>query len=98
MVLQYVMGFGDLYTLWSTHGPLSEPVVRIYAAECAMALGWLNLIIRENDTADFLHGHGVIYRDLKMENIVLDEQGHVQLVDFGLAKWLSVGDRYGSIS
>jgi hypothetical protein len=43
--------------------------------------------------AEFLHSRGVIYRDLKMENIVLDDQGHVQLVDFGLAKWLSCGDR-----
>jgi serine/threonine protein kinase len=28
-----------------------------------------------------------------MENIVLDEQGHVQLVDFGFSKWLGQGDR-----
>ena len=32
-----------------------------------------------------------------MENIVLDDQGHVQLVDFGLAKWLSPGDRTRTI-
>jgi hypothetical protein len=42
IVLQYVIGFGDLYMLWHDIGPLCEPVVRIYAAECALALGALS--------------------------------------------------------
>lgn len=44
-------------------------------------------------SADFLHNAGVIYRDLKPENILLDALGHVQLIDFGLSKWLSIGAR-----
>lgn len=39
IVLQYVQGFGDLYTLWREVGALASPVVRIFAAECALALG-----------------------------------------------------------
>ncbi|XP_068915324.1 serine/threonine-protein kinase S6KL isoform X4 [Tenebrio molitor] len=39
----------------------------------------------------FLHNAGVIYRDLKPENILLDVEGNVQLIDFGLSKWLSYG-------
>lgn len=46
---------------------------RIYAAEVAMAL-------------EFLHEMGIVYRDLKPENMLLGADGHLQLVDFGFAK------------
>ena len=35
-----------------------------------------------------LHGQGVIYRDMKPENILLDEKGNIVLIDFGMAKEL----------
>ena len=71
---------GELLSLWLRVHHFPERVVAAYAIEMALAL-------------DYLHRRGIIYRDIKMENILLDKRGHVQLIDFGLSKWLPQGER-----
>lgn len=46
---------------------------------------------------DFLQNAGIIYRDLKPENILLDADHHIKLIDFGLSKWLRIGERTKTI-
>ncbi|KAI8589197.1 kinase-like domain-containing protein [Geranomyces variabilis] len=56
-------------------GHLSEELGRFYATEVAMALS-------------YLHSQNIVYRDLKPENVLLDDCGHVKLGDFGFAKYI----------
>uniref|UniRef100_A0A1I8HHL2 Protein kinase domain-containing protein n=1 Tax=Macrostomum lignano TaxID=282301 RepID=A0A1I8HHL2_9PLAT len=83
LLLQFLPN-GELFADWRRHGRYSEPLARFYVAELACCL-------------DFLHSRGVIFRDLKLENVVLDAAGHPVLVDFGLCKWLKRGQNTRTI-
>jgi len=37
------------------------------------------------DALDYMHKHGVVHRDLKPENVMVDDEDHIKLIDFGIA-------------
>lgn len=73
LILEYGQG-GELFTHLNTEKMFSESVSAFYMAEMLLAISHLH-----NDL-------GVVYRDLKPENCLLDADGHLLLTDFGLSK------------
>ncbi|GMT00693.1 hypothetical protein PENTCL1PPCAC_22867 [Pristionchus entomophagus] len=72
IVMEYVRG-GELFTHLCSRGAFDLPSAKFVIAELIMAI-------------DILHQKNIIYRDLKLENILIDEEGHIKLTDFGLSK------------
>ncbi|POM80368.1 AGC protein Kinase [Phytophthora palmivora] len=64
---------GDLSILRSRFGGLKEEYAVFYLGCILSAL-------------EYLHDQGLLYRDLKLENLVLDSEGYLKILDFGFAK------------
>lgn len=75
LVMEYLVG-GDLASLAKVHGRFEEKMAIYYMAQLV-------------DTLDRLHEMGIIHRDLKPDNMLIDSNGRVKLIDFGLSCLLS---------
>ncbi|EIE91533.1 hypothetical protein RO3G_16244 [Rhizopus delemar RA 99-880] len=72
LLLDYHPG-GDIATRLSTVSRFTAEQTRFYAAEIIQGLS-------------VLHKQGIVYRDLKPENVLISRDGHIVLTDFGLSK------------
>lgn len=71
-VMEYVNG-GELFFHLSREKVFTEERTKFYIAEITLAI-------------TYLHERNIIYRDLKLENLLLDRHGHIKITDFGLCK------------
>lgn len=79
-VMEFANG-GELFIHLQKCGTFTESRARFYGAEIVLALG-------------YLHHLNIVYRDMKLENLLLDKDGHIKIADFGLCKEdISYNDR-----
>ncbi|GAU33283.1 hypothetical protein TSUD_279570 [Trifolium subterraneum] len=78
LVMEYCSG-GDLHSLRQKQPNkcFTEEAARFYASEVLLAL-------------EYLHMLGIVYRDLKPENLLVRDEGHIMLSDFDLSLRCSV--------
>lgn len=74
MLLEACMG-GEIWTMLRDRGSFEDNAAQ-FIIGCVL------------QAFEYLHARGIIYRDLKPENLMLDERGYVKLVDFGFAKYI----------
>ena len=72
--MPFVKG-GELYKVLKHYRNFEESAVKFFVAQIVMGIG-------------VLHRQGIMHRDLKMENLMLDSVGYIKIIDFGLAKVL----------
>lgn len=72
IVMDYLTG-GEMFFWLKKQSRFAESRAKLYMAECVLAI-------------EAMHEKNIIHRDLKPENILLDKEGHLKIVDYGLAK------------
>ena len=75
---------GELFEHLSRETNLEEDRAKFIVIQVALALG-------------HLHTKNIVYRDLKPENVMIEQSGYIKLIDFNISKQLQPNQRTNSI-
>jgi len=81
--LEFCSG-GELFNLLLKKKKFTEEQTRFYAAQIVLSM-------------EYLHAKDIIYRDLKPENVLIDNYGYIRITDFGLSKRGAIGEDAHSV-
>lgn len=79
MIMDYMAG-GNLFDFLQSNGKFTLAETTVCCAEIVLAI-------------EYLHEHQIVYRDLKLENVLIASDKHIVLADFGLARKIQNGER-----
>ena len=82
-VMNFIRG-GELFKHLTNCKFFPEAKAKFYSAIIGLAL-------------EYLHTHGIVYRDIKPDNILIDEDGYLKLADFGMSKMIKDQERAFSL-
>lgn len=71
---------GEIWTILRNRGKFDEPSGQ-FIIGCVL------------EAFQYLHARGIVFRDLKPENLLLDSNGYVKLIDFGFAKYIGFSSK-----
>jgi MAP/microtubule affinity-regulating kinase len=70
---------GDLLSFVKKRSKLSEPMAKFIFKQIIEAL-------------DYIHSKGIVHRDIKLDNILIDLQNNIKICDFGVSRQIKKGD------
>lgn len=83
LLMDYINGYDLMDICYNTDGiPLD--LIQLYTAQLIL-------------TIEYLHSKNIIHRDIKLNNIMIDSEGNIKLIDFGIAKFLLSTKTYSLI-
>ncbi|KAL9250636.1 putative serine/threonine-protein kinase ndrA [Drosera capensis] len=77
LIMEYLPG-GDVMTFLMREETLTETVARFYVAQSVLAI-------------ESIHKHNYVHRDIKLDNLLLDANGHMKLSDLAMQAFSTVG-------